>query len=91
MIKLQSVAVAVVAAIVLPSPTLRASEDAEDESKLGWSITAGFSFILTAGNSESSTLGFDGTTSRKSKRALLEVTFGALKPNQQVGKEGSAY
>ena len=75
----QSVAVAVLAAIILPSATLLASEDAEDESKLGWSITADFSFILTAGNSESATLGFDGTTSHKSEKALLEVSLGALK------------
>jgi hypothetical protein len=75
----QSVAVAVLAAIILPSATLLASEDAEDESKLGWSITADFSFILTAGNSESTTLGFGGTTSHKSEKALLEASCGALK------------
>lgn len=77
--RFQSVAVAVFAAIILPSATLLASDDAEDEGRLGWSITADFSFILTAGNSESTTLGFDGTTSHKSEKALVEVSFGALK------------
>ena len=77
--RFQSVAVAVFAAIILPGAPLLASEDAEDESELGWSITADFSFILTAGNSESSTLGLDGTTNRKFEKALLEVSFGALK------------
>ena len=78
MMKFQRFAVAVFAAIILPGATLLASDDAEAERELGWSITADLSFILTAGNSQSTTLGFDGTTSHESEKALLEIRFGAL-------------
>jgi hypothetical protein len=72
----RSVRVACLASVlVLGAP----AADAENESELGWSITADFSFIRTAGNAESMTLGFDGTTSHKSEKDLLEVSFGALK------------
>ena len=51
----------------------------EAEKKLGWSGAAEFSFVLTAGNSESKTLGFSDTTRHQWEKALLEMKFGALK------------
>ena len=52
---------------------------AEDEKPLGWSSTAEFNFVMTAGNSESTTLGFNSNTERRWERALLRIKAGALR------------
>lgn len=51
----------------------------DEEPKLGWSSTAELSFVLTAGNSESTTLGFGSNTERKWTDALLQVKLNALR------------
>ena len=51
----------------------------EEEPKLGWSSTAELSFVLTAGNSESTTLGFSSNTEHKWTDALLQVKLSALR------------
>jgi putative salt-induced outer membrane protein len=65
--------------IVLPAITPVALAADEEEEKLGWSSTAELSFVLTSGNSETSTLGFSGSAERAWTRALLELQAGALK------------
>jgi hypothetical protein len=52
-------------------------ENREDET-LGWGVKADFSFVLTSGNSESTTLGLGSTARRKTRKSLLELRLGAL-------------
>lgn len=66
---------AVVASIVV-QPAALAQDDGPD---LGWSDSAELSFVLTAGNSDTQTLGLKNTTERKWERALLKISLGALK------------
>lgn len=68
-------AVALVAASVVFT-----SVSAEDEEpKLGWSTVAELNFVMTAGNSEAKTLGFNGAAERKWAKSLLLLKAGALK------------
>jgi putative salt-induced outer membrane protein YdiY len=66
-------------AILLPAITPAAFAADDEEEKLGWSSTAELSYVLTAGNSETTTLGFSGSADRKWKKALLQIQIGALK------------
>jgi len=72
--------VAVVSVLLaLLSAFTSGAQDEEKKEKLGWSSKAEIGFVLTAGNSESQTLGFNDTTRRVWKKALLEIKAGALK------------
>ena len=63
-----------------PLPGLQQPVGAQEEvKKLGWSSTAEFNFVMTAGNSESTTLGFNGSAERAWTKALLQIKAGALK------------
>lgn len=57
-------------------PRVLAQEEGED---LGWSHEADFSLVLTAGNSETSTLGLNYTAQRKWADSLLTVRTGGLR------------
>ncbi len=65
--------------ISLASASWQPAVAQEEEPELGWSSTAEFSFVLTAGNSESTTLGFNSNTERKWTDALLQVKLSALR------------
>jgi putative salt-induced outer membrane protein len=49
------------------------------EEKTGWSDTAEFSYVMTSGNSESSTLGFKNTALRKWTNALFTLNAGGIR------------
>lgn len=57
---------------------------AADEKELGWSDTAEFSLVSTSGNSESSTLGFKNTATRRWESAMLEIRAGAIRAEQDT-------
>lgn len=69
----------IVAALVAAVVALTPVGAQEEEKKLGWSSTAEFNFVMTAGNSESTTLGFNGSAERAWTKALLQIKAGALK------------
>ena len=53
----------------------------DEERKLGWSNVADFGFVLTSGNSSTSTLTFDDKLTRAWKNAELSFRGGALRTN----------
>ncbi len=65
--------------ISLASASWQPAVAQEEGPELGWSSTAEFSFVLTAGNSESTTLGFSSNTERKWAEALLQIKLSALR------------
>ncbi len=70
--------VAALAALAAFAPgSARAAGDAPP--KLGWSDSGEFSYVLTSGNSESSTLGLKNTLTRTWERALLTVRAEAIR------------
>jgi putative salt-induced outer membrane protein YdiY len=58
-------------------PTVMAAD--EEEKKLGWSDSAELAYVLTAGNSETSTLGFKNTLKREWERALFSSRIAAVR------------
>lgn len=64
-------------ALLVPFLCFSASFGAEEED--GWSDTAEFSFVMTSGNSESSTLGFKNTALRKWTDSLLTLNAGGIR------------
>jgi len=56
-----------------------APAQAEDPPKLGWSDTAEFSYVQTAGNSESSTLGFNNRLGHRWENALFTFKLGGIR------------
>ena len=60
------------------APTARA----EDE---GWKDVAEFSYVVTGGNSDTSTLGFKNTLTRKWTNALFELRAGAINAKSETG------
>lgn len=77
-----------VALVAVATPTL--AQD-EEEQKLGWFLTTDFSFVLAAGNSESSRLGLGATAEGYWERDRLRFAVGgvrtesALKTRSAVG------
>jgi putative salt-induced outer membrane protein YdiY len=69
-----AVVVSLFAALPVAAPAL-----AEDPPKLGWSDTAEFSYVQTAGNSESSTLGLNNRLARRWENALFAFKLGAIR------------
>ena len=63
---------------VLPAPAQEA-QDEEEEKKLGWSNIADLGFVLTAGNSSTSTFSFDDKLSYAWERADFIFRAGALR------------
>lgn len=55
------------------------SQEAEEESAEGWSDVAELSYVVTGGNSESSTLSFRNTLARSWKDATFTLESGALR------------
>jgi len=53
--------------------------DEEEEKKLGWSDSAELAYVLTAGNSETSTLGFKNTLTHEWERALFKSRIAAIR------------
>lgn len=70
------IAVAMTAAFLLPASTL--AQDEAAEQKL-WEHTADLSYVLTAGNSESSTLGFAWKSVATWERSSLEIAAGGIR------------
>ena len=58
-----------------------AAQDEEEEKKLGWSNVADLGFVVTAGNSRSSSLSFDDKLTHTWKEAEFVVRAGALRIN----------
>jgi len=66
-----------IAAAALPfSPVALAQDEGKE---LGWSDTADFSLVMTGGNTEITTLGFNNNLQRKWEKALFEFKIGALR------------
>lgn len=57
---------------------------AAEERKLGWSDTAEFSYVATAGNSETQTLGFKNALSRTWENALFYLRAGAVRAESTI-------
>jgi len=68
-------AVAVLAFAVLAGATFARAED----KKLGWADTAELSYVLTAGNSQTTTLGFKDTLIRTWADALFTLKAGGIR------------
>jgi len=66
-----------IAAAVAVLSLLAAPAFAEDGKK-GWSDTAEFSYVMTAGNSETQTLGFKNTTTRTWDRSRFVLKAGGI-------------
>jgi putative salt-induced outer membrane protein YdiY len=64
--------------------TLVAPTMAQDERAPGWYDEAQLSFVQTAGNTESSTLGFDNKLERLWENAKFELTLGALRAESDL-------
>lgn len=67
----------IVAAAVLLAVT--AVAQAEDQKKLGWSDVAEFSFVMTGGNTTTSTFGFKNALRRDWERAAFTLRAGAVR------------
>lgn len=73
-------AAAVAALLVgVAGTSLRAAE--EPPKKLGWADTAEFSYVATAGNTETQTLGFKDTLTRTWEEALFTLKAGGIRVN----------
>ena len=71
---------ALVLATALCLPSLSpAQEEETEEAKRNWSDAADFSWVLTAGNSETSTLGFTNLYNWKAGKSAVEVKAGAIR------------
>ena len=66
----------VTAVVFLFTPVALAQEEGKE---LGWSDTADFSLVMTSGNSEITTLGFNNLLQRKWEKSLFEFKVGALR------------
>ncbi len=71
--------VAVALAVVAPAPGW-----AQDERKTGWFDTAELSFVLTAGNSQTTTLGAKNTLERVWERATFKLEAGGIRTESTV-------
>ena len=72
------IAAAMTAALLLPASTL-AQDEADAEAAKTWEHTADLSYVLTAGNSESSTLGFSWKSIATWERSSLEIAAGGIR------------
>ncbi len=70
---------AVAALSALAALAARPARAAGDAPKLGWSDSGEFSYVLTSGNSESSTLGLKNTLTRTWERAVLGIRAEAIR------------
>ncbi|MCP3981773.1 MAG: DUF481 domain-containing protein [bacterium] len=70
--------VALLAAITCWLAPARVLADEGEAADTGWRSTAEVSFVQVSGNSESTTLGFNGSARRKWDKALLQLKLGAL-------------
>jgi putative salt-induced outer membrane protein YdiY len=66
-------------AVVIWAGLMTVAVQAADEPKLGWSDQAEMSFVLTAGNSESTTLGFKNELKRTWEKALFSFKLAAIR------------
>ena len=69
-------ALLVAAVVLLFTPVALAQEEGKE---LGWFDTADFSLVMTSGNSEITTLGFNNLLQRKWEKSLFEFKVGALR------------
>ena len=77
MIKRSLIVLAVVLCGVLPV----SAQDEEEEKKLGWSNVADLGFVVTGGNSMSSSLSFDDKLIHAWENAEFVLRAGALRIN----------
>jgi putative salt-induced outer membrane protein YdiY len=73
------VAVGLLATLMVPG-TLAA----QDERPLGWSDVAELTFVLTAGNASSSTLGIKNTAEHLWDKASFKLSFGAVRTESGI-------
>jgi hypothetical protein len=73
--RIRTVAVFCLAVLALAAAPVLAA----DPPKLGWADTAEFSYVLTSGNSESTTLGFGDKLTRTWDNALFTFKVGAIR------------
>ena len=70
---------AAVLLLALGAATPLAAQDKPAEKKLGWKDTAELGYVLTSGNSNSSTLGLKNTTAYDWQSARFEMKLGAIR------------
>jgi putative salt-induced outer membrane protein len=72
--------------VLLLVPTLVSAQDKPaEEKKLGWKDTAELGFIMTSGNSDSSTLGLKNTLVYDWQEARFEMKLGAIRVESTQG------
>jgi len=57
---------------------------AQEERELGWFNTTELSFVLTAGNAETSTFGLNNTLERRWERSTLKLAVGAIRTESTI-------
>ena len=67
------------------APALAAAQDKPAEKKLGWKDNAELGYVVTAGNSESSTLGLKNTLVYDWEKARFEMKLGAINVKSSPG------
>ena len=67
------------------APALATAQDKPAEKKLGWKDTAELGYVVTSGNSDSSTLGLKNTLVYDWANARFEMKLGAIKVKSSPG------
>jgi len=71
-------------AVVVMALSLLALPAFAEEDSTGWSDVAELSYVMTSGNSETSTLGFKNTTTRTWERSLFVLKAGGIKADSTI-------